>query len=84
MSKSGRYNYRRPEKGRNTPTRPERHITVRSVKRTPPDLQKLSRAVIAMALAEAEAEKVRQEEEAANAAGTTESGDNATEVDHED
>ncbi|PVB05066.1 hypothetical protein D2E98_07320 [Mycobacteroides abscessus] len=52
MSKTGRPNYRRGSRG--TP-KPERQITVRSVRRDPPDLRKLSRAVIAMALREAEA-----------------------------
>jgi hypothetical protein len=53
MSKTGRTNYRRGLRG--TP-KPERHITVRSVRRDPPDLRKLSRAVIAMALRDAEAQ----------------------------
>lgn len=53
MSKTGRTNYRRGSRG--TP-KPERHITVRSVRRDPPDLRKLSRAVIAMALRDAEAQ----------------------------
>lgn len=53
MSKTGRPNYRRGSRG--TP-KAERHITVRSVRRDPPDLRKLSRAVIAMALRDAEAE----------------------------
>lgn len=53
MSKTGRPNYRRGSRG--TP-KPERQITVRSVRRDPPDLRKLSRAVIAMALRDAEAE----------------------------
>jgi hypothetical protein len=52
MSKTGKPNYRRGSRG--TP-KPERHITVRSVRREPPDLRKLSRAVIAMALRDAEA-----------------------------
>lgn len=52
MSKTGRPNYRRNSRG--TP-KTERQITVRSVRRDPPDLRKLSRAVIAMALREAEA-----------------------------
>jgi hypothetical protein len=52
MSKTGTINYRRGSRG--TP-KPERHITVRSVRRDPPDLRKLSRAVIAMALRDAEA-----------------------------
>lgn len=34
----------------------ERHISVRAVRRDPPDLRKLSRALIALALAEAAAE----------------------------
>jgi hypothetical protein len=53
MSKTGRQNFRRGQRGRR---KVERHITVRSVRREPPDLRKLSRAVIAMALREAEAE----------------------------
>ena len=51
MSKTGRTNHRRGSRG--TP-KPERTITVRSVRRDPPDLRKLSRAVIAMALRDAE------------------------------
>lgn len=53
MSKTGRTNPRRGSRG--TP-KPERIITVRSVRRDPPDLRKLSRAVIAMALRDAEAQ----------------------------
>ena len=52
MSKTGRTNYRRGSRGTR---KAERHITVRSVRRDPPDLRKLSRAVIAMALRDAEA-----------------------------
>jgi hypothetical protein len=52
MSKTGKPNVRRGSRG--TP-KAERHITVRSVRRDPPDLRKLSRAVIAMALRDAEA-----------------------------
>lgn len=51
MSKTGRTNHRRGTRGR---PKAERHITVRSVRRDPPDLRKLSRAVIALALREAE------------------------------
>lgn len=51
MSKTGRTNHRRGTRGR---PKAERHITVRSVRRDPPDLRKLSRAVIAMALRDAE------------------------------
>jgi hypothetical protein len=54
MSKTGEINYRRGERGE--PKSFERYITVRSVDRDPADLRKLSRAVIAMALREAEAE----------------------------
>jgi len=34
----------------------ERHISVRAVRRDPPDLRKLSRALIALAMAQAEAD----------------------------
>lgn len=51
MSKTGRPNYRRKERGG---AKAERRVTVRSVRRDPPDLRKLSRAVIALAMAEAE------------------------------
>ncbi|WP_282780835.1 hypothetical protein [Nocardia sp. CC201C] len=56
MSKNnGKVNYRRPAKGRNRANRPERRITVRSVRREPYDLRPLGRAAIAAALAEAQA-----------------------------
>ncbi|TQF73355.1 hypothetical protein FK531_07530 [Rhodococcus spelaei] len=45
--------------------RGERHISIRAVRRDPPDLRKLSRAVITLALAEAEAAKQAQVTEAA-------------------
>ncbi|MEN4475711.1 hypothetical protein [Mycolicibacterium cosmeticum] len=51
MSKTGRINYRRRMRGR---PKAERHISVRGVRRDTPDLQKLSRAVIAIALRDAE------------------------------
>lgn len=53
MSKTGRPNYRRGERGTR---KRQRHIIVRGLRHDSPDLQKLSRAVIAMALREAEAE----------------------------
>ncbi len=46
--------------------RSERHISVRAVRRDPPDLQKLSRALITLALAEAEAEAQNTKEAAGN------------------
>ena len=52
MSKTGRQNYRRGARG--TP-KGDRQIVVCGVRREQPDLRKLSRAVIAMALKEAEA-----------------------------
>jgi hypothetical protein len=52
MSKTRRTNYRRGERGTR---KAERRIVVRSERRDPPDLRKLSRAVIAMALRDAEA-----------------------------
>jgi len=72
MSKTGRYNPRRPVKGRNQPHMAEHHVTVRSVRRDPPDLQKLSRAVIAMGLADVQAEKAAAEAEVETAAATDE------------
>ncbi|MFH5207863.1 hypothetical protein ACHIPZ_06495 [Antrihabitans sp. NCIMB 15449] len=87
MSKTGRPNQRRGTRGN---PRPERRITVRAVRRDPPDLRKLSRAVIAIAMAEAEAEA----QAATVATSATESGTAATEtnnservreeVDHDD
>lgn len=57
MSKTGRINHRRGTRGR---PKAERHITVRSVRRDPPDLHKLSRAVIAIALRQVELEAERK------------------------
>ncbi|WP_433578545.1 hypothetical protein [Nocardia brasiliensis] len=57
MSKNGRVNYRRAEKGRNRPNRPERRITVRGIRKSPPDLRPLGRAAITAMLAEAQAEQ---------------------------
>ncbi|RPA65839.1 hypothetical protein EF294_03625 [Gordonia oryzae] len=51
MSKTGRTNYRRGARG--TP-KSDRQIVVHGVRRDQPDLRKLSRAVIAMAMREAE------------------------------
>ena len=51
MSKTGRTNYRRGSRG---VAKAERQIVVRGVRRDQPDLRKLSRAVIAMALRDAE------------------------------
>lgn len=70
MSKTGRLNYRRGSRG--TP-KAERHIVVRSVRRDEPDLRKLSRAVIAIALRDAEAQaEVR---DAKNIGSGTEAGE---------
>jgi hypothetical protein len=69
MSKTGKPNHRRGSRG--TP-KAERQITVRSVRRDPPDLRKLSRAVIAMALRDAEAQA--EAREAMNAASPPDSG----------
>ncbi|WP_433683356.1 hypothetical protein [Nocardia sp. CA-119907] len=74
MSKSGKFNPRRPAKGRNRPNRPQVNIRVRSVKHNPPDLRKLGRAVIAMGLAEMEAEKVSAAEETDTDIATTDEG----------
>ncbi len=40
--------------------RRERQITVRAIRRDPPDLRKLSRAIIALAMAQAEAEAEKE------------------------
>jgi hypothetical protein len=40
--------------------RPERRLSVRAVRRDPPDLKKLSQALIALALAQAEKEAQEQ------------------------
>lgn len=56
MSKTGRTNYRRGERGIPKSRQP-RHITVRSVRREQPDLRKLARAIIAQALSEAAVEE---------------------------
>ncbi len=41
---------------------PERRISVRALRRDPPDLKKLSQALIALAMAEAEAEAQAEHE----------------------
>jgi hypothetical protein len=45
-----------------TPRRRVRRITVRSVRRDPPDIRKLSRAILALAQAEAEREAQAQQQ----------------------
>lgn len=40
----------------------QRHISVRAVRRSPPDLRKLSRALIALAMAQAAAEAAAEAE----------------------
>jgi hypothetical protein len=50
---------RRKKDGR----RPERRISVRAVRRDPPDLKKLSRALIDLAIAQAEAEAQAEHEQ---------------------
>jgi hypothetical protein len=40
----------------NKKQKPERRITIRSVRRDPPDMTKLGRALIALAMAQTEAE----------------------------
>ena len=45
----------------------ERRISVRAVRRDPPDLKKLSRALIALAMAQAQAEAEAQAEHEAKA-----------------
>ena len=60
---------RRPDGRRR---RTERHISVRAVRRNPPDIQKLGRAIIRMAVIEAEAERAAQADHTdTNAGGAT-------------
>lgn len=80
MSKTGRYNYRRPAKGRNQPEQPRHHITVRGVRKDPPDYQKLSRAVIALELEELDLSKPLPKD-ILDLPGNDESAGNATEQD---
>lgn len=59
----------------------ERRFTVRGVRRDPPDIQKLSKALIALAMAEAEREAqaeqaARDAESAATSEGDEQSGGN--------
>jgi hypothetical protein len=76
MSKTGRTNHRRGTRGQ---PKAERQITVRSVRRDPPDLRKLSRAVIAIALREAELDAEARAADGTNQApkpdSTTNSGE---------
>jgi hypothetical protein len=57
-------NNRESRRGRSTARgrggRRDRHISVRAVRRDPPDLRKLSRAIVAIAIAQAEAEAQAQ------------------------
>lgn len=70
MSKTGRINQRRGERGIPKSRQP-RHITVRSVRRDQPDLRKLARAIIAQALSEAAAEQEAHDAAAEQADTTT-------------
>jgi hypothetical protein len=47
---------RKQQRGKSHRSRGERRISIRSVQRTEPDLRKLGRALIAFAVAQAEAE----------------------------
>lgn len=70
MSKNnGKINFRRPANGRNRPSRPERHIRVRSVRREPFDPRPLGRAAIAQALADAKDETTTASDQAAQQHG---------------
>ena len=60
-SQAGGGSSRRPDARRR---RTERHISVRSVRRSPPDIQKLGRAIIRLAVIEAEAERAAQADHA--------------------
>lgn len=49
----------------------DRRISIRSIRKNPPDLHKLGRALIALAMAQAEAEAQAQTEDAREAAQKT-------------
>jgi len=66
MSKTGRENHRRSANRQSRSSRPERRISVRSIRREPYDIRKLGRAAITRALAETEAEKIAEANEASN------------------
>ena len=51
------------KKSKRSSGRPERHISVRAIRRDPPDLKKLSQALIALAIADAEAQAQREHEQ---------------------
>ena len=65
--------------------RTERHISVRAVRRNSPDIQKLGRAIIRLAVMEAEAERAAQaaHSTAEIAATVDEQMGRAGEVDHD-
>lgn len=89
MSKTNRPNYRREAQGKQRKTRRHGEITVRSVKRNPPDLRKLSRAVIALAMAEMDAEKTaadeaREAESSTDGRAPAPDGAESKEVRHDD
>lgn len=52
----------------------QRNISVRAVRRDPPDLRRLSRALIQLAIAEAEAEQAPTDQDAAGAEPAAEQG----------
>lgn len=79
MSKTGRINHRRGSRGR---PKAERHISIRSIRREPPDLDKLSRAVVAIALREAELD-AEASRAAVESSDETKGGSDPTEPNHD-
>lgn len=57
-----RDNYRKGQRGH----RPERHISVRGVRRDPIDMKKLAGALIALAQAQAETDALKEHEQSEN------------------
>jgi len=53
----------------------QRQISVRSVRRNPPDVRKLAKALIALAMAQAEADARAQQRTAGSPAATEDSDD---------
>ncbi len=64
-----------PQRGRNQAGRGERRISVRSVRRDKPDVRKLARALIGLAMAQAEADARSEREKAEDGTGPKDGAD---------
>ncbi|MBF6099322.1 MULTISPECIES: hypothetical protein [Nocardia] len=66
MSKTGRPNYRRGDREVKRRNRGERRIYLRTVRRDPPDIELLSKALIALALAETNKSEMKDRKSASD------------------